>query len=71
VVTFLWRALEEPAVRNPHNPFADVKSGQFYYNAVLWAVENNVTNGMDDGSFGINTVCNRGQIVTFLYRTYN
>ena len=43
----------------------------FFYNAVLWAVENNITNGLTATTFGPDTVCNRAQVVTFLYRTYN
>ena len=45
--------------------------GTFYYNAVRWAVENGITTGMGDGTFGVATDCNRAQIVTFLYRAYN
>ena len=67
VVTFLWRAKGSPAAETA-NPFADVAEGQWYTYAVLWAVENGVTNGMSDTAFGVNTPCNRAQIVTFLYR---
>jgi len=69
VVTFLWRSVERPAA-NADNPFADVKAGDFYYDAVLWAVENNVTNGLSATEFGVGSICNRAQIVTFLYRTF-
>ena len=68
VVTFLWRSQGSPA-SNAEVAFSDVVAGQFYATAVAWAVENNITNGMGDGTFGINTVCNRAQVVTFLYRT--
>lgn len=67
VVTFLWRAKGCPAAETA-NPFADVAEGQWYTDAVLWAVENGVTNGMSDTAFGVGTPCNRAQIVTFLYR---
>ena len=50
------------------NPFTDVKKSDFYYNAVLWAVKNNVTAGMSKTTFAPNAKCTRGQIVTFLYR---
>ena len=70
VVTFLWRAQGQPAAAT-ENPFDDVASGSFYETAVLWAVENGITNGMDADSFGPNAVCNRAQIVTFLYRAYH
>ena len=54
------------------NPFTDVKPGEFYYDAVLWAVENGITNGYgSDTIFNPNGDCTRGQIVTFLYRAMN
>ena len=67
VVTFLWRAQGSPA-SSAEVSFTDVQPGQFYSTAVAWAVEKNITNGMGDGTFGINTICNRAQVVTFLYR---
>ena len=69
VVTFLWRAMGKPEAENAENPFTDVETGKFYTEAVLWAVENNITNGMGDGTFGVEEPCNRAQVVTFLYRT--
>ena len=68
VVTFLWRAKGCPEPTKTDNPFADVKEGAFYYKAVLWAVENGVTNGVDPTHFGPNQGCTRGQVVTFLWR---
>ncbi|MBR4087447.1 MAG: bacterial Ig-like domain-containing protein, partial [Clostridia bacterium] len=70
VVTFLWRAAGEPAPKTAKNPFKDIKKSEYYYNAVLWAVENGITNGMTDTTFAPNSTCTRGHIVTFLYRTY-
>ncbi|MBQ7970855.1 MAG: bacterial Ig-like domain-containing protein, partial [Clostridia bacterium] len=70
VVTFLWRAAGEPAPETAKNPFKDIKKSEYYYNAVLWAVENGITNGMTDTTFAPNSTCTRGHIVTFLYRTY-
>ena len=70
VVTFLYRAMGTPEVTNTVNPFSDVDVSAFYGPAVLWAVENGITNGMGDGTFGIGSVCNRAQVVTFLYRAY-
>ncbi len=69
VVTFLYRAMGEPQVGSTENPFSDVVATAWYGPAVLWAVENGITNGMGDGTFGIGTTCNRAQVVTFLYRT--
>ena len=71
VVTFLWRAAGEPAPTSNANPFTDVKEGQYYYDAVLWAVENGITTGLNATTFGTNADCNRGQIVTFLWRAMN
>ena len=71
VVTFLWRAVGAPEV-DAESTFTDVTdSAAYYYDAVLWAVENGVTAGMGDGTFGVTAVCNRAQVVTFLYRVYN
>ena len=69
VVTFLYRAMGEPAVEGVENPFTDVVATAWYGPAVLWAVENGITNGISATEFGVNTTCNRAQVVTFLYRT--
>ncbi|MGI5873344.1 MAG: S-layer homology domain-containing protein [Bacillota bacterium] len=68
VVTFLWRAAGSPKPTSVGNPFADVKEGKFYYKAVLWAVENGVTNGTDATHFSPDATCTRGQVVTFQWR---
>ena len=70
VVTFLWRAMGQPQSAAQVS-FTDVQSGQFYTTAVAWAVENGITNGISATEFGVNGICNRAQVVTFLYRTYN
>ncbi|MBQ7230260.1 MAG: S8 family serine peptidase [Oscillospiraceae bacterium] len=67
-VTFLWRAAGSPEPETAVNPFVDVNESDFYYKAVLWAVEKGITNGMDDTHFGPMLECNRAQIVTFLWR---
>ena len=66
-VTFLWRYAKSPVVVTA-NPFTDVPAGEYYTNAVLWAVQEKITNGMTATTFEPNTPCTRGQIVTFLYR---
>ena len=71
VVYFLWAAAGKPEPKTTHNPFTDVKTSHFFYKAVLWAVENGITNGIDATHFGPTTGCNRAQVVTFLYRAYN
>ncbi len=68
VVTFIWRAMDEPAPKSTTTAFVDLLPSAYYYNAVLWAVENGVTNGIDPTHFAPNNVCQRGQIVTFLFR---
>ena len=66
-VTFLWRAEGKPAM-NANNPFKDVPAGQYYTEAVLWALSQKITDGTSDTTFSPDTACTRGQIVTFLYR---
>ena len=68
VATFLWRAVGEPSPSSDYNPFSDVKPGQYYTEAILWAVEYGITAGTGNGKFSPNAACSRGQIVTFLYR---
>ena len=70
VVTFLYRTMGSPDVGAATNPFTDVAAGSFYEKPVLWAVENGVTAGLSATSFGPNSICNRAQIVTFLYRAF-
>ena len=68
VVTFLWRAKGRPTPTLTSNPFSDVKTEDYFYDAVLWAVEKEITNGMGNGKFAPGTGCTRGQVVTFLWR---
>ena len=68
VVTFLWRADGSPAPQGDKSEFKDVTFGAYYFNAVLWAVEKGITNGLSATSFGSDGICNRAQIVTFLFR---
>ena len=69
VVTFLWRAAGSPEPTSEVNPFADVSADRYYSKAVLWAVENGITEGTGEGKFSPDTVCTRAQIVTFLWRS--
>ena len=70
VVTFLWRAAGEPEPKSTTCPFKDVKTTGYYYKAVLWAVEKNITAGTSATAFSPSKTCTRGQVVTFLYRAY-
>ena len=67
-VTFLWRVAGQPAPAEHKNPFADVKEGTYYYDAVLWAAEKGITIGTSDTTFSPDDTCTRAQIVTFLWR---
>ena len=68
IVTFLWRATGSPTPKGTATVPADVLPGSYCYDAVAWALENGITNGMADGTFGVNNTCTRGQSVTLLYR---
>ena len=67
-VTFLWRAAGSPAPKTKVMPFTDVPAGSYYYDAVLWAMEQGITKGTSDTAFSPNATCTRAQIVTFLWR---
>lgn len=67
-VTFLWRAAGMPQAANRVNPFTDVSVNDYYYEAVLWAVENGITGGTTATTFSPNATCTRAQVVTFLWR---
>ena len=67
VVMFLWRAAGSPEPASTDNPFVDVKESDFFYDAVLWAVENGITAGADATHFNPAGACNRAQVVTFLW----
>ena len=68
MVTFLWRAAGSPVPKSTTNPFKDISSTDYFYNAVLWAVENDITTGTGADTFSPNAKVNRAQTVTFLYR---
>ena len=68
-VTFLWRAAGQPEPKTTQMPFKDVKAGSYYEKAVLWAVENKITNGTSTTTFSPDKNCTRAQIVTFLWRS--
>ena len=68
-VTFLWRTAGSPKPETRAMPFTDVAAGSYYYDAVLWAVENGITKGTSDTTFSPNMTCSRAQIVAFLWRS--
>lgn len=63
----LYRYAKSPAVNSKHN-FVDVNEGTYYSDAVKWAFENGITSGTDVNLFSPDAICNRAQIITFLYR---
>ena len=67
-VTFLWRAAGSPMPSYRISPFTDVNYGDYYYNAVLWAVEQGITTGLTATTFGPDKTVTRGQVAMFLYR---
>ena len=68
-VTFLWRTAGSPEPETHTMPFTDVPASSYYYDAVLWAVENGITKGTSDTTFSPNMTCSRAQIVAFLWRS--
>ena len=67
-MTFLFRAAKASADGTP--AFSDVTANAYYAEAVKWATDNGITNGIGGGLFGSNNDCTRAQIVTFLWRLY-
>ena len=68
VVTFLWRAKGEPTPKTQANPYKDVSKTDYFYDAVLWAMENGITVGTSDDTFSPKDPCTRAHVVTFLWR---
>ncbi|MCR4671239.1 MAG: S-layer homology domain-containing protein, partial [Saccharofermentans sp.] len=68
MLTFMWRLQGEPAPKAKTCKFGDVKSSDYFFKPVIWAVENGITTGYSDGTFKPQNVCTRGQTVTFLWR---
>ena len=68
IVTFLWRTSGKPEPAGESNPFSDVTESNYFYKAVLWAVEKGITKGTTASTFSPYDTCTRGQAVTFLYR---
>ena len=70
IVTFLWKANGSPVVSGA-NPFTDVSSSDYFFNAVLWAVSKGITSGTSTTTFSPYNSCTRAQCMTFLYRAMN
>lgn len=68
IVTFLWRAAGSPKAATSEHPFTDVTPSAYYYDALLWAVEQGITTGSSATTFSPDRVCSRSEVVTFLWR---
>ncbi len=68
IATFLFRYANAEPLEGAKNPFSDVPGDTWYTDAVLWAADQGITNGMGGGKFAPNEPCTRAQIVTFLFR---
>ena len=68
IAMFLWRYKNKPNPKKNTQTFKDVPTSHSFYKAIQWASEQNITKGYNDGTFGTNKTCTRGQCVTFLYR---
>ena len=71
IVTFLYKAFNSPEVSAAENPFEDVPDESWYTVPALWAKEQGITSGTDATHFSPASICNRAQIVTFLYGAYS
>ena len=70
-MVFFWAAKDRPKFKKASTQFVDVKKSDWYYKAVMWAVEKGITAGTDATHFSPNKTCNRGEILTFLYAAMN
>jgi len=70
MVTFLWRSAGKPLAANRSHSFEDVDKDAYYYEALLWAVEQGITFGTSETTFSPDEGCTRGQMMTFLYRFF-
>ena len=68
IITFLYRMAGSPEIASDETPFADMKPGAYYYNAVRWAARNGITSGASADSFRPDAACTRAQALTFLMR---
>ena len=68
VVTFLWRAMGKPEPTSSTNPFGDVKTTDYYYKPILWAIEKGITTGTSAKRFSPDVTCTNDHILTFIWR---
>ena len=68
LVTILYRTMDTPSIDGLENPFADIAAGQWYVDAVIWAANNGIVNGVTESSFAPDASITREQIATIVYR---
>jgi hypothetical protein len=68
IVTILYRQAGSPSIGGLANPFSDVPAGQWFTDAVIWAAENNIVEGIGGGLYDPNTNITREQLAAILYR---
>ncbi|MBQ1372169.1 MAG: S-layer homology domain-containing protein, partial [Oscillospiraceae bacterium] len=68
IVTFLWRAKGKLQPTTTNIPFVDADATAYYYDPLCWALENKITNGINETQFGPELPCTRAQVLTFLWR---
>ena len=68
ILTFLWRYAGMPTAKERQHPFTDVDETSYYYEAMLWGLEQGITTGTTSTTFSPHAPCTRGQIATFLWR---
>lgn len=67
-ITFLWRFAGMPEPKAAPMPFHDVVEGKIYYKAVLWGLQNGITDGVSPEEFSPESLCKRGHIAKYLYQ---
>ena len=68
IITFIWRAEGEPEAESAEYTFKDVEEGKYYFDAMLWGVENGIITGYDEDTFAPDDQCTRAQMATFIWR---
>jgi len=70
ILTMLYRFAGEPEIESDYNPFVDVSEDDYFYKAVLWAVEKGITKGTSENTFSPYDTCTRANAITMIHRYY-
>ena len=68
IITFIWRAMGKPEAASADYTFKDVEEGKYYFDAMLWGVENGIITGYNEDTFAPDDKCSRSQMATFIWR---